>query len=152
MTTSIHPRRRTATHEAGHAVLAVHQGFTVSLVQVKSELNGAILGKTETDATRLDLPVGRLEDAIIVALAGNLAEEILLGGVERVPGIRAEREHDETILQWHLSRLCPWDSPGARARCEEQTRILVEQNRDAIAALASRLLDLGAISDYTTSL
>jgi len=115
-------------------------GFPVSKICLGSELGGAIQGRVVTEATRYDLPRHRLDDAAVVALAGNIAEEIILGAIERVPGITAEREEDERHLQWIFSIICPWASADFRERYEVRARDLVQANREAINALAARLM------------
>jgi ATP-dependent Zn protease len=137
---SIDNKRHTAIHEAGHAVVAATLRFDVDEVSVGSEFGGAIQGRSVTSAARYDVPNERLEDAAVVALAGNLAEQALLGKIERVPGIASEREHDEQHLQRLFSVLCPWGSDDVRARCVARARELIDENREAINDLAERLM------------
>jgi hypothetical protein len=135
-------KRHAAVHEAAHAVVASSLG---------SELGGAIQGYVFTEATRYDLPMHRLEDAVVVALAGNIAEEMILGTIQRVPGITPEREDDERHLQWLFSVLCPWGSADIRERCEVRARDMVQAKREPINALAARLMSGEMIESYTAS-
>ena len=88
--------RRTAWHEAGHAVTAWDQGFIVVLVSVKPE--GESLGRsTHTPAGDCSIQSERQRENI-VAMAGWAAE--LASGEAEDGGT-----YDSDDLSWVLSRI-----------------------------------------------
>ena len=147
-------RRHASYHEAGHAVAAIDGGIAVGCVSIRQESDGSLEGHTHTSFCVPDRPHQRLEPkelerlkgGIVVALAGDIAEEVLLGAVRPTPAVSKECQHDEFMAQKLLSIVQPWDSPALRKICEDRARVLIRQKRGAVEALAERLLAMESIS------
>jgi cell division protease FtsH len=78
-------RRRAATHEAGHAVMAIRLGLatevSISLVRRRNVGGRAAYSLRPQDGTRK-----ALEEIITVALAGRAAEDVIFGNVTASAG------------------------------------------------------------------
>ncbi|HEX8002099.1 MAG TPA: ATP-dependent zinc metalloprotease FtsH [Mycobacteriales bacterium] len=73
-------RKRTAYHEAGHAVVAAASGHAEDVHRISIHVRGkAIATTTMTAAERSLLTYGELTNQLTVALAGVAAEELVFG-------------------------------------------------------------------------
>jgi hypothetical protein len=136
--------RRTAVHEAGHAVFAVFSATRFDYVIVKSTGAGHLLHTDET-------PIGELRwkrsgesvSDIIVALAGEMAERSLCGGCVE-SGLARDREMvrdalkelaTTTVHQARIRRRCRsavaemYRTPAIRAAVEAVAAALERQGR-----------------------
>jgi hypothetical protein len=114
-------QRAIAIHEAGHAVAAIrldipistvtivaaedYQGITIHTLDYLKTVIRALDGygpNDEDDEAEPQHPVGVATDAVMVLLAGRLAEERILGRV----GPDAIYAHDEAAVVEIVSRVC----------------------------------------------
>lgn len=148
-------KRRVAVHEAGHAIVGewVEAG-SVSTITITPR--GRAMGYVRTNPRSDQYLYTRtmLEGSICVALAGFMAEEVVFGEGSTGAAGDFERVSDLARRQVHsgLSELGIVDpatlSKGAEAEAiqriirEQQGRVrwLLEQRRDALQAVAERLV------------
>jgi hypothetical protein len=122
-------------HEAGHCTVAARLGLPVTKIEIIGR--GDLLdGYTHADATRAGLV-----NWIAVLLAGNFAEEALLG---YRAASRPHAGNDEERIADAITRTT--HSQQVKAMAEQKSRMMVRSHRPTIAALAGALLDraLGA--------
>jgi ATP-dependent Zn protease len=133
--------RRTAWHEAGHAVVAWDQGFTVVLVSVRPE--GESFGRsTHTPAGDWAIPLERQRESI-VAMGGWAAE---LASGEASDG----KTYDSSDLSWVLSRIdehAPLQLAAELGWAESEAERIVSANRDRVERLADELIKREELSD-----
>lgn len=146
--------RRVAIHESGHAMLAeTVRPNSVSQVSIRSRGNalGYVRHYPQDDLYLYTQTM--LEDQIMVALAGALAEEQILG--TRSTGAMADYEQAlnlvEKILSAGMSSLGITDvsllnaeqrQPVTKqilAELEERTRLIIEKNKDALLHISKTL-------------
>ena len=142
-----------AIHEAAHVVLAIHFGHEVSQVSIRRELAGHTFSPSSISwASETELSVsskashGRLEEEIVVSLAGMV--------VERSCGRTAELVQAGGETDWHtifglLVALGCRNRGDAKARLaplEETTFELVQQLFAQIKAVAEALMERGTLS------
>jgi ATP-dependent Zn protease len=123
--------RQTAWHEAGHAVVAWDQGFTVTLVSIRCI--GDSYGRSQhTPAADCAIPSER-ERENIVAMAGWAAE---LASGETNGG----ETYDSGDLSCVLSRLDPSQIAIELGWAESKAQRIVSANLDRIERLAHELM------------
>jgi cell division protease FtsH len=77
--------RRAATHEAGHAIATLVLGGTwnaVAYVQVDARADGQLGVMSEPELEHAAMTETQLEDALVVGLAGRIAEELRFGSAD----------------------------------------------------------------------
>jgi ATP-dependent Zn protease len=125
--------RQTAWHEAGHAVVAWYQGFTVTLVSISPE--GDSLGRSQ------HIPMGdcaipsERQRENIVAMAGWAAE--------LQSGEAGDATYDSSDLTWVLNRLhqhAPSRIEVEWGWAESEAQRIVSANLDRIERLANELM------------
>ena len=92
--------RRTAWHDAGHAVVAWDQGFTVTLVSIRPETlpEGIAFGRSQhTPAGDCAVPSERRRESIVAM--GGWAAELASGEVGD------GETYDSADMSWVLSRI-----------------------------------------------
>jgi cell division protease FtsH len=74
-------RRRIATHEAGHAILAAATGHSEDLQRISVVARGRALGSVQlgSDRDAVLFTRSQLQDQLATALSGRAAEELLFG-------------------------------------------------------------------------
>ena len=123
--------RRTAWHEAGHAVVAWDQGFTVTLVSIRPEVGS--LGRSQhTPAGDCAVPSERQRENI-VAMAGWAAE---LASGEASDG----ETYDTGDLTCVLSRLDPSQVAIELGWAECEAQRIISANLGRIERLAIELM------------
>jgi ATP-dependent Zn protease len=134
-------RRRTAWHEAGHAVVAWDQGFTLALVSIRRE--GISFGRSQhTPAADCTIPLERQRESI-VAMGGWAAE---LASGEASDG----EPYDSADLSWVLSRInehAPMQLDAELGWAESEAERIVSANKDRIERLADELIKREELSD-----
>jgi cell division protease FtsH len=97
-------RRRIATHEAGHAILAAASGEPDAAQRVSIVARGRGLGSVHLgrDRDALVLTRGQLHAQLTAALAGRAAEELVLG--EPSTGSEADLERATTLASDLVTR------------------------------------------------
>jgi ATP-dependent Zn protease len=125
-------RKLIAYHEAGHAVAAAKLGVDferISLVARKGSLGESLL---------LVMPQRtEIERAIVVALAGFPAQELVARNIE-AGGIRgAERDHEIAVRLAQLVGIAADDLRGLVA----SARALIHDNHASVRAVAEALLE-----------
>jgi ATP-dependent Zn protease len=125
--------RQTAWHEAGHAVVAWDQGFTVTLVSIGPE--GDSLGRSQhTPMGDCAIPSERQRENI-VAMAGWAAE--------LQSGEAGDATYDSSDLTWVLNRLhqhAPSRIEIELGWAESEAERIVSANLDRIERLAHELM------------
>jgi ATP-dependent Zn protease len=125
--------RQTAWHEAGHAVVAWYQGFTVTLVSISPE--GDSLGRSQhTPMGDCAIPSERQRENI-VAMAGWAAE--------LQSGEAGDATYDSSDLTWVLNRLhqhAPSRIEVEWGWAESEAQRIVSANLDRIERLANELM------------
>jgi hypothetical protein len=117
--------RCAATHEAGHAVAALH--FWMPLLEVSIEPNG--VGATRY-ARRLGF--GEIDRWVCVSYAGPAAELAVYGDADEAGDLRVIKQMLKALdLHWGADQL---------AEYRQRAQRLVEAERAAIGAVASELL------------
>ena len=133
--------RRTAWHEAGHAVVAVDQGFRPTLVSIRRESED--FGRSRhTPAGDCSIPSER-ERENIVAMGGWAAE---LASGEADDGVT----YDSGDMQCLLSRIdqhAPSRVAIELGWAEQRAEQIIAANRDAVERLANELLKRGELTD-----
>jgi Peptidase M50B-like len=141
MASTPHPqaRRRTAFHEAGHAVVAWALGRSVTGLRLLSEQDGE----------------AAVEDAGMLPLVKQIA--ISMGGWYGAERSGVERLHDSDLQGDHAVSLSltrstfPYDRDGAfgdalhRAGCD-LAEAIITRHADLLAKIASELEDRGELS------
>jgi Peptidase family M41 len=127
--------KRTAWHEAGHAVVAWDQGFTVVLVSIRPE--GESYGRsTHTPAGDCSIKSERQRECIVAM--GGWAAEIASG--ETVDG----RTYDSADLSWVLSRIAehaPTHVAAELGWAESEAERIVRANIDRVERVAMALIE-----------
>jgi ATP-dependent Zn protease len=126
--------RRTAWHEAGHAVAAWDQGFIVVLVSVRPE-GGSFGRSTHTPAGDCAVRSERQRESI-VAMGGWAAE---LASGEASDG----KSYDSSDLCWVLSRIneqAPSQVAIEFGWAESEAERIVRANIDRVERLANELI------------
>jgi ATP-dependent Zn protease len=122
--------RQTAWHEAGHAVVAWDQGFTVTLVSIRPE--GDSLGRSQhTPMGDCAIPSERQRENI-VAMAGWAAE--------LKSGEAGEHTYDSGDLTWILNRLPPSRIAIELGWAESEAERIVSANLGRIERLVHALM------------
>jgi ATP-dependent Zn protease len=133
--------RQTAWHEAGHAVVAWDQGFTVTLVSIRREGNG--FGRSQhTPAADCAVPSERQRESIVAM--GGWAAEIASG--EASDG----ETYDSDDLSWVLSRIsehAPSLLDAELGWAGSEAERIVSANRDRVERLADELIKREELSD-----
>jgi hypothetical protein len=143
-------RRHTAYHEAGHVIADLVSGYRFTFVTIRPDVSG------EDDGAVCGNARGRARDLAVVQLAGIVASAQMTG---RDPWENPDHSDDDSadiaaarifIDDWagFLSRTYGesslkeqlWDEIG------NKTRLLVEQNREAIEVIANVLLERETLS------
>jgi cell division protease FtsH len=142
---SVEDRRRTAYHEAGHALVGMLTPGADPVRKVSIIPRGMALGVTfaAPDADRYNYEAGELIAKIKVALGGRAAEELVLG--EPTTGAESDLQQLTAIARgmvgrWGMSpaigpvTVIPADGrgpllPGAEEPSEETQRIIDEEVR-----------------------
>jgi ATP-dependent Zn protease len=130
-------RRRTAWHEAGHAVVAWDQGFAVVLVSIR-RVGNSFGRSTHTPAADCSIDSERHRENI-VAMGGWAAEQ--------ASGEAGDRTYDDDDLQCLANR-----SPEDRLTielgwAEQEAARIVRSNLDRVERLAGVLLERTELSD-----
>ena len=138
-------RRRTATHEAGHAIVGMLTPGADPVRKVSIIPRGQALGVTFSapDADRFNFDERHLLAQIKVALGGRVAEETVFGDI--TTGAESDIQHLTRIARsmvgrWGMSRaigpiaVIPMDGlnpllPGASETSEETQRLVDEEVR-----------------------
>jgi hypothetical protein len=143
-------RRHTAYHQAGHVIADLVSGYRFTFVTIRPDVsgedNGAVCGNAR----------GRARDLAVVQLAGIVASAQMTG---RDPWENPDQSDDDSadiaaarifVDNWagFLSRTYGesslkeqlWEEIG------NKTRLLVEQNREAIEVIANVLLERETLS------
>jgi ATP-dependent Zn protease len=135
--------RRTAWHEAGHAVAAWNQQFTPILVSIRRE--GDIYGRsTHTPAGDWAIPEERHRECI-VALAGWAAE---IASGEADDGTTYDSGDISCVLSG-LVQHAPSRVNIELGWAESEAERIVLENRDRVERLASRLMKREEIAGAT---
>lgn len=116
-------RVRTATHEAGHATISRALGLPSG---------EATIGDGRARSYLADDHGIR---SILVALAGGIAEEVLLGDANEVGCLRDHEKVNRLLTANHFT-----DSALASAALRDECRDLVRKHRGTIAVIALQLL------------
>jgi len=143
-------RRHTAYHQAGHVIADLIYGYRFTYVTIRPDVSG------EDDGAVCGNARGRARDLVVVQLAGIVASAKMTG---RDPWENPDQFDDDSadiaaarifIDDWagFLSRTYGesslkeqlWDEIG------NKTRLLVEQNREAIEVIAGALLEQETLS------
>jgi ATP-dependent Zn protease len=136
-------RQRTALHEAGHAVIALHfREFKVLRVKV-NQSPGHTLVETRAHPARLHEQI--LRRSIQVYMAGGFADATLARNEKAILGTGA----DYPEICRMLEALAPGDEAGQRAiqwTLMADTLHLIGSYRAAIQAVADELLARGEIT------
>lgn len=131
--------RRTAIHEAGHAVAAAAFGIEVLKASSLPDDAGASYGHVLLRRPEGNPTAAWLEARVKVALAGQAAERMEFGAAGTSTGASSDLETaSETcrrIVRLGLSRLGPVADPDGEAAKREAARILDACRRDAEAAV-----------------
>jgi ATP-dependent Zn protease len=131
-------RRRTAWHEAGHAVVAWAQNFTVVLVSIRPAEDGSFGRLTHGPAGDCTIPSER-ERENIVAMGGWAAEH--------ASGEAVDTTYDGGDVACLLSR-----APEGRVEielgwAEQEAERIVRSNLDRVERLAAALLERAELTD-----
>ncbi len=132
---------RIATHEAGHAVVALALGRQVnhaSTVAIGTRNGGVLMGSIGTIGTRQ-----RLEDHIVIALAGRAAEILTFG--EGSSGCHADLEVATTFASAIHGSLGLGNSIVQRATVADATRSLADPIFRELIETELRTLDSRAM-------
>jgi cell division protease FtsH len=165
---SFEERRRIAYHEAGHAYAAVKLLKKERLTKVTIVRHGSALGfaawKPEEEIhTRTR---DELLDRIKIALASRAAEEVFLdiqmsgvtGDLQSATGLAAMMVGaygmDESYFSYLMFGMQGLSAPDVKPRVEailqtqyRQTKQLIEQNREAVIAIAEALILRNELTD-----
>jgi ATP-dependent Zn protease len=120
-------RQRIAYHEAGHAVVVLRLGYKLKDVTIKP--NGRAEGMTNYEKRG-----GLVSDGIKIILAGSLAESLFDGKVS----LKTDGSGNDwrAIRKWY-PEFCARDV----REIGEETKLLVQRHREAIARVARALLE-----------
>ena len=133
--------RRTAWHEAGHAVVAWERGLSVVLVSIRPE--GESFGRSRhTPAGECAIPAERQRECI-VAMGGWAAEH---ASGETNDG----QTYDSADLCWVLSRIdehAPTEVAAELGWAESEAERIVSANEARVERLANELLKREELSD-----
>ncbi|WP_342729895.1 hypothetical protein [Bradyrhizobium sp. B117] len=127
-------RRRTAWHEAGHAVASWAMGFTVTLVSIRRE--GESYGRSQHAPAGDCSVLSERKRESIVAMAG-WAAELASGEVGDGP------TYDSGDLSWVVSTIdqhAPAMLVAELGWAESEAHRIVIENIDRVSRLASQLL------------
>ncbi len=131
-------KRRTAFHEAGHALLGVVQPGADTVRKVSIVPHGQALGVTlqSPEADRYGETSDYLRGRIIGALGGRAAEEVVFGDLTTSAASDLEiatRIARQMVVSWGMSAALgpvvldyPADAPGEAGGASERTRELVD--------------------------
>jgi ATP-dependent Zn protease len=129
--------RRTAWHEAGHAVVARAQGFTVTLVSIRREGNS--FGRSQhTPGADCTIPSER-ERENIVAMGGWAAEH--------ASGEAGDTTYDDGDLQCLANRTPEDRLANELGWAEQEAARIVRSNLVRVERLAGVLLERTELSD-----
>jgi ATP-dependent Zn protease len=121
-------------HESAHAVIYWIHGYVLRKIWINRATAGGWTG-ISCDEQELNS-----FDRLVSILAGEIAEEELLGHVET-------RETRDRKRAMEIARRINAEMPAAVVDCaHRQARRLVQANADAIRMLAAALLDRGSLS------
>jgi ATP-dependent Zn protease len=130
--------RRTAWHEAGHAVVAWERGLTVVLVSIRPEV-GSFGRATHKPAGNCTIPAWR-ERENIVAMGGWAAEQ---ASGEANDG----HTFDGGDMSWVLSRIPDGRVPIELGWAEQEAERIVRENMARVERLAGVLLERTELTD-----
>lgn len=131
--------RRTAWHEAGHAVVAWDQGLTVVLVSIRPD--GKSLGRSQhTPLGDCAIEVERLRENIVAM--GGWAGENASGEAE-------DGTYDSADLQWIFDHSADGKCNIDLGWAEQEAARVVCSNLDRVERLAGTLLERTGLSDPT---
>jgi cell division protease FtsH len=151
-------RRRTAYHEAGHAIVGMLTPGADPVRKVSIIPRGAALGVTFSapDADRFNYDERYLRAAIKVALGGRVAEEVVFG--DRTSGAESDIQQltliaKQMVGRWGMSEaigpiaVIPSDGrgpllPGVDAASEETQRLVDAEVRQLVDELQAEVTDL----------
>jgi ATP-dependent Zn protease len=131
--------RRTAWHEAGHAVVAWKQGFTVTLVSIKSE--GPSFGRS-THTPAGDCSIWEERQCENIVAMGGWAAELASGEANDGSGT-----YDSDDLRCVLSRIPEGQVDIELGWAEKEAERIVSENRERVERLAGVLLDRIELTD-----
>ncbi|MBW7964953.1 hypothetical protein [Bradyrhizobium sp. BR 10261] len=122
---------RTAWHEAGHAVVAWAQKFTVTAISIRPGSDGSRGRCTHEPAGDCSIPEERWRENIVAM--GGWAAELACGEA-------VERTYDGGDMKVLLSRVPDGRVDVELGWAESEAERLVRENLDRVARLASALL------------
>lgn len=141
-------RRRTAFHEAGHAVARAFVGATITPIEVRENGDGESHG-TGTRWTCRSEGEHAAWDYLLMLLAGAYCEarhardwvtEILLGPAS------GDHEEAQATIAWLVDRGFAVDADAAWRRAEASTQAFMRQRWSAITRVAEALVQRGRLS------
>lgn len=151
-----HEERVVATHEAGHAVVALHckRLPPIDRISIRGDLGGALGYVSYSDsANRYVQTRGELLERIAVLFGGREAEDLLLDDLSM--GSAHDLQQATGIARWLIEELAldaqalgvrQWDrsemSDGQRATLEAQVEELLSQQRTVARALLEEHVDM----------
>ena len=133
-------RRRTAWHEAGHAVVAWAQGFTVVAVSIRPAEDGSFGRSTHGPSADCSIPEERWRENIVAM--GGWAAELACGDA-------IETTYDSGDLSVLLSRV-PDDRVDVELGwAQQEAERIVRSNLHRVERLAAALLERTELTDTT---
>jgi len=143
-------RRHTAYHQAGHVIADLVSGYRFTVVTIRPYVSGEDEGAVCGNAR------GRAQDLAVVQLAGIVASALMTG---RDPWENPEQFDDDSadiaaarifIDDWAGFLFRTYGESSVRDHLwdetKNKTRLLVDQNREAIEVIASVLLEQETLS------
>lgn len=133
--------RRTARHEAGHALAAAHVGHTVTVCSIVPGYDSVVGAYTGVARWR-ENPAATGEDQLLVVMAGPLAA----ADVRDLVAVEFDAVHRDDIARVFAYRRAYGDArlpSEVLARCRAER--FVRGHQGAIRALADRLLAEGTV-------
>jgi cell division protease FtsH len=161
---NLRERELTAFHEAGHAVatLLLEPESRLARVSIIPSTRGAAGYSMAVPPDRMLLTHAQIEAHIGIALAGRAAEEVVFGAASITTGAandlaKATELTARMCLEWGMDdeaglavrqMLTPFGATGGEAivrarlhRTYQMTKALLDENRDALCAVAQGLLE-----------
>jgi ATP-dependent Zn protease len=128
--------RRTAYHEAGHAVIAYHQQRRLERVSIVSHWRGSGQVEYREGHEWTGDDEALLEAELVSLMAGAAAQNLWIG-------TQSWGSLPDQVQAWCRARVVrgtPGDFPACRARAREQATALLVGSRAAVEALVAELL------------